>query len=480
MNKTPILFSALLCTSLGILAQESKTYKETFNVGESTVLELNTSHADIEFETWDKDQVEIVATVTLDGADEEESTSYFKEDPITILGNSKQITVATRDRNSWQFQLADSDFDFHFDVEPLFMDLEIPDLPELAVIPELAVMPPMPPINFKEFDYKAYKKKGNKYLKEWAKSFEEGFDEEYAERMEEWGKKVEERAKLWEERNADRLEEREKLMEERAEAWEKRAEERAKLAEERAKLIEERNEARVKARSKGQESLFITNSDGGGSNIFFFSNDGESKKYKVKKTIKIKMPKSVRLKMNVKHGEVKLADITKDLKASLRYASLLAATIEGKETNITASYSPVVINQWNFGQLKADYSDKINLKRVGNLRLNSVSSNVVIERLQGNALVTNNLGKLKINEVANTFSDIDVSVQNGEVSCQLPTTDVTFYLNGTRSTMDYPVKLQLERTKNFDNVIYKGYQGRANSGKTIRIDSKYSEVVLKE
>ena len=478
MNRKHIVFSASFLFGAIVLAQETKTYKETFNVVEDAVLEINTTYTDIEFETWDKNQVEVVALVTLEDATKEEAMEYFKEDPFKIIGNSKEIEVSTRGRNSWDFAFPGTDFDFHFDVEPLFLDLDIPDLPELAVIPELAEMPPLPPMNFKSFDYGRYKEEGSDYLEEWSEGFQEGFDEEYQEKMKEWGKRVEERAKAWEERNAKRLEEREKRLEERAKELEKRAEERAKIAEERAKEAEERRLARIKSKNGDSHGIFFSNDDD--ANIFFLSTDGESKKYKVKRSIKIKMPKSVRLKMNVKHGEVKLAAATKDMKASLRYASLLASTIEGKNTDISASYSPVVVQKWNLGQLKADYSDGITLKEVGELRLNSVSSNVVIDKLNGKAFVTSNLGKLLINDIGLNFSDVDVSVQNGEVSCKVPNTPVSIYLNGTRSTINYPSDLIMERTKNFENVIHKGFKVKDKSGKLISINSKYSEVVLEE
>lgn len=470
------MFSAALLFGVGVWAQETKTYKETFNVGDETVLELNTSHADIEFETWDKNQVEIVATITLDGADDEDAKDYFKKDPIKIVGNSKEIEVSTVGRNSWDFALAGPDF--NFDMEPLFLDLEIPDLPELAVIPELAVMPPMPPLNFKSFDYGKYKEEGSKYLEEWAESFADGFDEEYEEKMKEWSERVEERANAWEERNAKRLEEREKRLEERAKELEERAEERAKRMEERAQEAEDRRMARVKTRGGDAHRLFYSGDDEDGPNIFFLSRDGENKKYKVKKTIKIKMPKSVKLKLNVKHGEVKLASTTKNINASLRYASLLASTIEGKNTDIRASYSPIVVQNWSVGQLKADYSERISLKEVGELRLNANSSNIVIDRLRDRVFVTNNLGKIAINHINEGFSDVDVNVQNGEVFCKIPSTPVSFYLNGTRSSINYPAGLTMERNKNFDNVVHKGYKGRDNSGKLITINSKYSEVVL--
>ena len=485
MNRKSILFSASLLFGVGVWAQETKTYKETFNVATDAVLEINTSHADIEFDTWDKNQVEIVATVTLEGADEEDAKAYFEKDPIKIVGNSKEIEITTRTASSWHFgnlsgDFFNGDFDFNFDVEPFFLDLEIPDLPELAVIPELPMLPPMPPINFRSFDYEEYQKEGRKYLEEWGKSFGEGFDEEYKEKMKEWSERVEERAKVWEERNAEKLEKRKERLEKRAEELEKRVEERARIVEERAKQAQERRVARIKARGSDSRRIFLSSDDADGPSIFYFSDDGENKKYKVKKTIKIKMPKSVRLKMNVKHGEVKLAAATKNINASLRYASLLAATIEGENTTIRASYSPIVVQNWSLGQLKADYSNPITLKEVGELQFSGVSSDIVIDKLRNKVLATNNLGKLLINDIGPGFTDIDVSVQNGEVICILPSTPVSFYLNGTKSTIHYPSDLVMEHTKNYDTSVHKGFRGKDNSGKRITINSKYSDVVLKE
>lgn len=480
MNRKPLLFSlalALLTFGTGFSQEKTKTYKEVFNVGEDAVLELNTSHADIEFETWDRDQVEIVATVTLEGASDEEADDYFASNPFKMVGNSREIEVSTSDRNSWNFVVGDMDFDFNFDVEPFFLDIEIPDLPELMVIPEMPILPPMPPIPHTGFDYGRYKEEGESYLREWKEEFEEGFGEEYKERMEEWGKIVEERAKAWKERNAERLEERERRWEERAEEMEKRREEMERRREE---IERKREEAREERERIVEKRSFRISRDDDQPNIFYYSSDGENKKYKVKKSIKIKMPKSVRLKMNVKHGEVKLAATTRDINASLRYASLLASTIEGNNTRINASYSPVVVTRWNYGQLKTDYSERVNLKEVGELRLNSVSSNIIIDKLNSKAFVTANLGKLAINAINPGFSDVEVFVKNGEVMCKVPDTPVSFYLNGTKSTIDYPADVQMNRLKEFDNVILKGFKVKDNSGKVITINSKYSDVVLKE
>ena len=339
--------------------KQTKTYKETFNVGDEAMINLNTSHTDIEFETWAKNQVVVEAVIELEGATADEAKKYFENAGIRISGNSKNIEISTSTENTWLFGQSFGDnegFQIEVpeipDLEPLFLDLEIP---ELAEFPELLEMHPMPPIPFINFDYEAYKKDGEKYMKEWKEEFDKSFDEDYQKRMEEWGKRMEERAK----ERKKRMEERNELRKERLEERQKMLEERAEVRKERLKELEERRESLLERRSASDSSrIFIVERDRirHGPNIFYGLSGGKNKNFKVKKTIKIRMPKSAKLKMNVRHGEVKLAENTRDINATLSYARLLGATIDGDNTIINASYSPVAVRQWNYGKLKTDFA----------------------------------------------------------------------------------------------------------------------------
>lgn len=467
-----ILFNLVLLASsllpIQIQGQEtSKTQRETFTVGDDAVLNINTSHADIEFEIWDKNQVEVTAVVELGDASEEEAKNYFEKDVVKIIGNSKEIEVSTQKRDFELFSQGDFDFNFIVPkmsfIEPLFENLQIPKLPGATAIPEL---PPMPPVPHIQFDYKAYEKKGDKYLKEWKREFDENFGQEYRSRLKEWGEKVEEKAR------------------ERTERLEKRKMERKALIEKRSKLRgkapAKREEHRAERDKIRPRHGFGVHADDDGPSAFYFSSNGEKKWYKVKKRIMIKMPKSVKLKMNVRHGEVKLASNAMNIRASLSYASLLGSTIDGMGTDIRASYSPVVVQRWNHGQLRTDYSQRVSLKEVGELQLNSVSSNVVIDRLVTKALVINNLGKLRINSVSNNFTRIDISVENGEVDCKLPTVPFSIYMNGTTSDFKYPKALAIRSSRWNKTNVHKGYHIKDRSNRSINISSKYSEVVLKK
>jgi len=475
-RKRLILFSGLLAVLAGFTCQaqeKSKTYKETYNVDKDTELNINTSYADIEFVTWDKDQVEITAIVELDGVPDEDAKSYFDQDLVKIMGNSKEIEVSTEGAGPYAFDFRSIDINIPEipSVAHIMENIDIPEMPEIAVLPELAIMPPLPPIPHMDFDYDAYRKDGDKYMKEWKKKFDKNFDEDYKKHFEEWSKEMKEMAKAREEQMAELKKQREEM---RIDRERMRQEMREELQTQREELRNQREEAR---RQQMEEARAVRISP----NVFYFSSDGKNKEYKVKKHIIIKMPKYLKLNLNVRHGEVKLAANTRNINASLSYASLLASTIDGDKTEIRASYTPVVVQRWNYGTLRTNYSDDVSLKEVKELKLNSVSSNVVIGNLTSKASMTNNFGNLSINSVSDGFHTLDISVENGELDCKLPATSFVISVNETTSGsgFKYPQALKLQSSKSHGSNLYKGYHINNTEGKSINIRSKYSEVVLK-
>ncbi|QLG46352.1 hypothetical protein [Costertonia aggregata] len=480
MNRLYKIACTCLCLiSLGSYAQKSKTFNETFNVSENAVLDINTSHADIEFETWDKNQVVVEAVIEIEGATDAEAEDYFNNGIIDIKGNSKKIEINTRTENSWFFKHSagkSHDFDFNFNgqmLQDILVDIpEMPDFPEVIVLDEIRELPPMPPMPIQNFDYKAYKKDGEKYLKKWKKEFDKNFDADYKKQMEEWGERMAERAEERKKRIKIRMEERKQRLEERAEEMKSR---REKIHEIRSSIISKGK------RLDSTRYLFIDSDDlDNGPNIFFGSSSGKAKNYKVKKTIKIKLPKSTKIQMNVRHGEVKLAQNTKNINATLSYARLLAATIDGAETLISASYSPVDIQKWNKGRLRTDYSEPVRIVEVNDLNLNSVSSDVSIGYLINTVEANSDFSTLNINEIAKNFNGLRVIVNNGELSCGLPKSDFSVHISEKDSKIRYPSQLKMSVQGENHKKLHLGHNNRKNDDRLIRIESKYSDVVLKE
>lgn len=476
--KTLTLILCLISMGIGYGQKETKTFNETFSVAKDAVLNIDTSHTDIEFETWDKDEVAIEATIELEGASEEETQRYFEKESFEILGNSKKVEIKTRGGNAWTFSNSNSALhNLHFEMP------EMPEMPkmegfestfEMMELPEIAEMPEMPRTPVPHFDYQAFTKDGEKYMKKWQKEFEKSFDKDYQKKMEEWGEKMEKkqegRAKRREE-FSKRLEER---MEERNERREERAEQQSKRMEEAHKRIEEHAERRVNR----NRSVIISRNNSDEPNVFYFNSEGENKNYKVKKTIKIKMPKGMKIKMNVRHGEIKLADNIWHMDANLSHSSLWAASIDGDKTTIKASYTPVSIDRWYLGNLQANYAESVNLKEVFDIKLNTTSSNVKIDKLIKKAFIKNEFGQLKIGSITKDFTDLDITLKNAELDFNGPDAAFDIYVNGTSTLVKSPAKIVLESTQNHNHIISKGYHINKKGERSIVINAKYSEVKI--
>jgi len=469
MDRNPrILFSGLLILLLGTNAQaqlKSKTFTESFPVDSQSEVNINTSHADLEFETWDRDQVEVTVLVELEGASEEEAKTYFEKELVKIMGNSREIEISTLGNRPFAFDFRTMDLDFSMvpDLSHMMEDFELPELPEIAPLPEIAMMPKMlaiPPFPFVEFDYGEYQKDKEKYRKKWQQEFEKSFDQEYKEKLEKWGQEMAEKAGKWEQH-------RERIAEQRLELHKKREQRHG----ERQRKLGEKMEELHKKREESAKSHTAPN-------VYYFSLGGESKAYKVKKHIKIKMPKYLKLNLNVRHGEVKLATHARNVHANLRYSTLLASTIGGDLTDIQASYSPISVQNWDYGKLSTDYSDRVNLKVVGDLDLNSNASQVVIGTLVDRAKLQNRFGSLKIGAVSDGFAALDISVENGALDFNLPTSPYVITLRATGSDLKYPKSVELKSSGTSGATVLQGFHINNKGNKAITINSKYSEVVL--
>ncbi|SFR50401.1 hypothetical protein SAMN04490243_2373 [Robiginitalea myxolifaciens] len=482
--------------------QQSKTYSEKFDVDSDVEVNLNTSHTDIEFETWNRNEVQVEAIITLEGASEEEAAQYFEDNGIEIMGNSAKITVSTRSDSPWGYRFnSDMDFDFEMpeieipeinipefempEIAQIIENLEIPELMEMEELTEIADLPPMPAMpRMPRFDHEAYERDGEEYMKKWKAEMKEGFDEDFQKRMEEWAKRAEERNKALQERLKVRSEERKARMEARSAEQEQRIEELMRRQEElhknRAEHREQAQRLREQAQAQLAEARERLRSGEARTRAYYFQGAGKNRNFTIKKTIKIKMPKGARLKLNVRHGEVKLADNAVNIKADLNYATLLASTIEGENTRVIARYSPISVGQWRSGKLNAEFSDNVQLDLVRRLNLSANSSDVTITRLLQQASIENNLGVIRIGSISDDFKEMKVMVQNGDFSCDSPGSAYRISLKNNQSSLDIPTSVVWDKKQAGSSGWKSGYSGNKDAAKSILIDASYSKVAINE
>jgi len=508
MNNTIIKFkiALLACFAMVTLGAQEKVTKvsQSFNVDKDVTIDLNTSHCNVIFDTWNKGEVQIEAFVESDAFSKEELEHIAKGWQLDVDGTTDLVTINTRANHSvslWhddksnhyneevqralkelKFELADlSDMDFNFN----FDNLQVVDLPEMPEFPELPEMPELPElpdgVSTIAFDYKAYKKDGDAYLKKWSDTFESKYGKDYAKKMEawgerfgkEWGEQFGEKMAAWGERFAAKMERkaerivegkekqaelRQKAAEKRFEMEEKREALRETMAEKRAELAEKRAELAKKREAFSKQRNLFSN---------------KSRHSHLKKTIIIRMPKKAKIKVDVRHGELEFASVLDDVQADLSHTIFKATGINGSNTSINAAYAPVYVTNWNLGELNLNHVKQAELKTVKHLVLNCTSSNVKINNVVSSAIIDSNIGDVKILDIADTFTNLNFIFQNSKAFVVMPK-NVPYNINykGNYSYLVHP-----DNTSNKSDVSSFS-KSNSESNKTVTVNAKYSKVII--
>ena len=460
----------LLAPSL-FFAQEK--YVETFNVSEDVTVSVNTTHTNVIFETWNKDKVQVEAYIDGEDLSEEEKQTLFDDWNFTVMGNSKKVTVVSKGGGGWNR----IDFHFNFETPPM------PPMPPMSFFETVPIppMPPMPPfpdgflndLGNMQFDYEAFQKDKEGYIKEWETRIKKSFGEDFEKEMEEWGEKAEKsrkgndslhekyksKMKVWENEHG-------KKMELWGEAYGKKME---KWAEEMEKRFDKEG---------GNFTKKEINTPHGKSTIIQgYLNMGPKNRAEGQKTIIIRMPEGANAEINVRYGEIKMADAY-NLNATLKYAPFNAKSVAGEQTRIKAAYAPVTVSRWEEGILYVDFVDRCDIAYVGSINMQANSSDVQIGSVEKEAFLSGSFGNLKIKNISDSFKTIDVVLKNTDAVIELPSTSFSFYFNGQKSHLKYPMSLQATESSNYDRRIVKGFSNSNNTHKTVTINASYSDVVL--
>jgi len=312
-------------------------------------------------------------------------------------------------------------------------------------------------------------------MEEWGenfgKQFEQQFGPEFELKMEKWGEEFGKDMEKWGEEFGEKFgEEMEKWGEEFGKDMEKWAEQFEENAEKWAEQFDDEDgnvRTKVITTPHGNKTVIIN----GDSNNGLFNTTK-----KAKKTIIIKMPKGTRTDINVRHGEVKMAD-AHNLKATLNYAKLSANSIDGGETLINAAYAPVYVNNWQDGVLDLSYVDDCKLNNVKKINLLANSSNVNINSLTKEAFLSGSFGSLFVNSISDNFESIDIVLENTDATLSLPKTGFNLHYNGKKSRFETPTALNITTdTQSNSRTLIKGYFQTKNTGKSLTINASYSNV----
>lgn len=481
-NRKTVLFVLLL---IGTLGYSQKKYVESFDVADDVEVSVNTSFTNIVFETWNKNKVEVEAYIDGEKLSENEKQDLMKNWDLDVSGNSKKVTINSNAGNQAFAMAPMPPIDF---IGPLMEDMVMPMINNIE-------LPPLPDgfledVGNIQFDYDEYQKDEEGYMKKFEAEMDKKFGKDFEEKMEAWGKSFDslsENHQIREEARSKarekRSEAREKANEKRMEAYEKRMEAYGKRMEAWGEAYGKKMEAWANELEKnyqdgdGNYSKTVTRSPNGTSIVIQGSRSSNMSNANAKKTIIIRLPKNAKTNVNIRHGELKMADAN-NLKANLNYSPFTANSIDGGKTLITASYAPVKINTWKQGVLSVKYVDKCNIENTQNINLQANSSDVRIGNITNQAFLSGSFGDLIIERISDGFETLDIRLENTDAKVKVPTGAFSFYFNGNKSTLKYPKSLQLQESKSSGRVLVKGFNLNNSSNKTVTINSNYSNVTL--
>lgn len=282
-----ILWIVLLSTTIIFGQKTEKKIKEKFNVNKDAIVEINARHTDVTIEIWNKNVVSIEGIWEVEGMTDQEANEYFEDWNFEALGNKNKVVVTSKTKNKHQLPKGFFDnLDFSFDsitfignlVEGNFFS-QVPPIPSIPKLPE----PFIAHLSEIQFDQEAFQKDKEGYMKEFENKMEE-WSKEFEEKIEPKMKEFEVRMAKWEKENEPKMKEFEKKMAK----WEKENEPKLKELEKRATKMGKEMEAKYIAIVDDKNKI--------------------PQNFKIKKTLLIKIPKSVKIKIDAKFGEFSFPD----------------------------------------------------------------------------------------------------------------------------------------------------------------------------
>ena len=423
------LLVLLLLAPFLIFSQQKRVSTESFDVENSPIIILDLSHSTVIIETWNKNRVEVKTTLTSKEEDKQALNEAFDASEIKVLGNSKRVEITSRkNRNANPNGVG-------------FFQTPVPPKPPKSPNPPLPPKPPKPLLEI-DFDYEAFKEQGREYLKK----FKEQLDStNLRETMLVWrGELKNFRDDLKDIRNdqkdnrsfQDSLRQYAHVIRKNIKPW-----------------VEEFREGYQEAKNSWMM------------------------KQSVKRVIEIKVPKSAKFEMNLRHSKMEVSSLH-NVDANLSYSGLQLDTATGQNSKIVMSYSTLSINSAESLNLDINYSKEVDLKKVDQLNVTSKMSELKIGSIQNQAIIKGTYGNLHIDRIDDDFSLIDIHLEKSSADLKLPSDkNFRFYAKSSNSKIQLNSEFDFKMTKSFEDVIYTNTTPKKTS-QIFNITANYSNLKL--
>ncbi|MEO9571586.1 MAG: hypothetical protein ABJH82_08475 [Polaribacter sp.] len=461
--KLIITFFAI-CFLGTIFAQKfDKKFTENFKVNKDVEVAINASNTDINVTTWNKNEVEVQAFIEIEGLSKKDAEKYFKDWSFEALGNKTKVKITAKGNNSLHFK---NDFIMFNDTDFTFPDIEIPNI-ETIVIPEMDFDFDFDVENIfedlEDFD-KNIEKNGN-YSFQW----NDGEDKISIKSKKDWEafKKTKKYKELKEKMKIDKV----KMRKDFLISKEKMKKQLAKAKLEIKKIDKEKlKNDLAKAKEHIMKMKFNYNSDS--DNIII-----NGKKIKIKKRLEIKVPKKATFKLNTRHCKVKLPNTKASGKVS--YGGFNADFLNGGK--LTIDYSKVSINDLNGCNLFLNNVTDAKIASVTNTKMSSNSSGLVIKLVNENVDLHNKFGELTIDKIIPNHQSFKLLLDYSDANINLSNNsdNLVFVIGNKSSHLLNKASMKF----NLLDISSKDINGNfiiKTKDESLLIQGKYSQLTLKK
>ena len=518
--------SLLLLIALSVQAQKfDKTFTESFKVNSDVTLTVDTDRTDISIETWNKNEVSIEAHIEVEGLNEEEAQKILDNWKFKAEGTKTNVSISTiSDILYFIDHETNNPSEVHIShkvvPEMQYLNFEMPEIPEIPEIPELLEImellempempempevPEIPEMDAFEFDYELYKKDST-YLKKYkmkiSKQVQVFKNSDWKQKMDSFKNSAAYQSRLKEmqiyrEEIAIKIKESDWLKKidemKDSEEFKMKIEEVKKVAKEmKVQMLENKEiwkeQAKI-AEEVGKMADMVTmqmdksvhdSINGRGQNVYYVSSsDKKSLKLKIKKYIKIKVPKDATFDLNVRHGKLNIPSSTKKMSVIISYGNFIAGSIKGEGNELKLSNSPVVIDELQAGNITLKNVPSALLGSVSYSKLFANSSDVLIREVGVDVALSQKFGKLEVESLAPNFRALNVVLDYCKADFNFSQADYNYQINSKETSLDLTSELSENSSNSVDGVkTTQGYFNSKSSANKLFLTGVYSAIKL--
>ncbi len=426
------LFSAQIFLAQNIISKLKKEY----TIKPTATLELNTLYTDIVFKSWDKDQIYVNAYVKSEQQDNEGLEEQVDLWEVKISENDSLLIITSDASRKPKRTVSTTAYNISGDVS----QEKLGQLIQAMMAPVLENVQNNPiPASLKsslaqlQFDFNAYNKLGETYLKIWEYNLVKDLDAKSATEVRKWSK------------NAT-------------------------------------STLQQVSSSNAVNEVLVPNINNKPNYIQFSQTISTTSTAVVtsKKILEIFVPLNAKLRFKTRYGNVSVVNELANAKAEMKYTPFNAEKVSGVDTDLTISFAPVSINHWKDGNLSLGYVKKTTLNHVDNINLYAKSSRVQIESLNGRGTVESLFGMVNILKLTGNFSKFSLLSKNSDVAITLPKLAYNFAYTGNLSRIEIPEnRMQLTSLGDNYSQMLNGYSVSRNTDKEIQMNVSNSQIFLR-